>query len=105
MTVSDNETRILLEIVKERYGERLKDEQLAEVEFLDRWRDNGTSDIPLHVTDDGRFLTITRYGFSRTYISIYDVARGRRQMVSVAGRPHARFDWSDDQQWKCDSLK
>lgn len=32
MTDSDGETRILLELVKERYGKRLTDEQIAEVE-------------------------------------------------------------------------
>ncbi len=75
------------------------DKQLAEIEFLDRWRDNGSSDLPLQITSDGRFLTVTRYGFSRTYISIYDNVQRDRQMISVAGRPDARFDWSDDQQW------
>ena len=75
------------------------DKGLGEVEFLDRWRDNGSSDLPLQITADGRFLVVTRYGFSRTYISIYDIDRRHRQMISVAGRPYARFDWSDDQQW------
>ena len=73
------------------------DRQLAEIEFLDRWRDNGSSDLPLQITADGRFLTVTRYSFSRTYISIYDVAHRSRQMITVAGRPFARFDWSADQ--------
>lgn len=75
------------------------DRQLTTIDFLDRWRDNGSSDLPLHITADGRFLTITRYSYSRTYLSIYDVARRSRQMITVAGRPVDRFDWSADQQW------
>jgi hypothetical protein len=75
------------------------DQQFAEIEFLDRWRDNGSNDLPLQITADGRFLTVTRYSFSRTYISIYDVTRRSRQMITVAGRPFARSDWSADQQW------
>lgn len=75
------------------------DRQLTTIDFLDRWRDNGSSDLPLHITADGRFLTVTRYSYSRTYLSIYDVTRRSRQMITVAGRPADRFDWSADQQW------
>jgi len=75
------------------------DQDLNKIEFLDRWRDNGSSELPLHITADGRFLTITRYSYSRTYLSIYDSTRRSRQMIVVTGRPADRFDWSSDQQW------
>jgi len=55
MTDSDKETSILMELVKERYGERLTEEQLEQVEnSLKRVRDAGKAlwDVSLENSDE-----------------------------------------------------
>ncbi len=55
MTDSDKETSILMELVKERYGERLTEEQLENVEnSLKRVMDAGKAlrDTPLESSDE-----------------------------------------------------
>ncbi len=55
MTDSDKETSILMELVKERYGERLTEEQLENVEnSLKRVMDAGKAlrDTPLENSDE-----------------------------------------------------
>jgi len=55
MTDSDKETSILMELVKERYGERLTEEQLEHVEnSLKRVMETGKAlrDTPLENSDE-----------------------------------------------------
>lgn len=55
MTDSDKETCILMELVKERYGERLTEEQLEHVEnSLKRVMDTGKAlkEVPLENSDE-----------------------------------------------------
>jgi hypothetical protein len=70
-----------------------------QLEYIDRWQDNGYNGLPTLVSENGRFLTITRFSSFNTYISIYDVEQRTRRAMQVTGRPNSRSDWSDNERW------
>lgn len=73
--------------------------ETGDVALVTSWVDNGTNLSALEAAENGRFLTAMRYSTRRSYLTLIDLASGRRRIMELSGRPLSRHAWSADEQW------
>jgi hypothetical protein len=67
--------------------------------LLSNWVDNGSTTHSFNATKNGRFLTVSRYNSRNTYLTLIDLNTTDREIMELAGRPVARYAWSENEQW------
>ncbi|MFN2136796.1 MAG: hypothetical protein ACK2UK_12630 [Candidatus Promineifilaceae bacterium] len=69
------------------------------VELVANWVDNGSNFREAQVAENGRFLTVLRYGTRSSYLTLIDLADGRRRIFDLEEWPLARYAWTADGRW------